>query len=242
MDTLVRDVLSGVAGVLALAWVAANLLPPQRRRGLDWALAWALTAVAAGLLWSTWHLSADSRRFWGYMAAAWTATLLGNAIWGVHDLQQRQRLPPLSALDAVYIARYMLLAAALWQGVSGVPPSRWVGVPVAIAASLVVARRWLYRSHAGRASAHTARSIGKAVYPVLDSALVYTAAMAWASAPGLQERISVALTTLAIAVYGAANWINLRSRAYPLETSVNRAALLWPLSDIVIGVAALHGG
>lgn len=235
-------VLTGVGALLALGWLVTYLIPATREMMLDALFGSLLIFVVVGLLWQAGRRSSGARAFWWLLAAGWGVGLLGNIAWGVYEVATGRDLPYLSAVDLMYLARYVLVFLAFWRYPRRVLPWRWAGaVAVALTATALI---WfaLFRPASG-AEITPARLLDfllAASYPVLDAMVLYAALWAWACAPGA-ERTALALLVLAMVAYGVANWLNFRSvlsLAPPAVPLWAQPSLFWPLSDILAGVAA----
>ena len=79
--------------------------------------------------------------------------------------------------------------------------------------------------------------LGVAIYPILDAALVYTAWIRWRQDVATALKQAVLVLTLAMLVYGVANWINFGVRMVSLDAESAPATLAWALSDGLVVVA-----
>jgi hypothetical protein len=201
---------------------------------LDVALAFLLKLVVVGLLGWAARQSADAQRFWALLAAAWTLNLSGDVIWGVYEMLSEESLPVFTWIDGLYIARYVLLFLALWRYSNRTDRRQWIGLLATVLAA--TAMTWwggLESSDEGALF-----FLGKALYPILDAALVYAALVAWAHVPTVRLRNALSLFTLALVVYGIANWINFRVAASGVSSG--QADFFWPLSDVLTGLVVLY--
>lgn len=234
----VSFVLTGAGILFALAWLVTHLVPVTREMMLDALFGSLLVLAVIGLLWQAGRRSTGAHAFWWLLSAGWGVGLLGNIAWGVYEVATGRDLPYLSAVELMYLARYVLVFLAFWRYPRRVLPWRWAGaVAVALTATALI---WfaLFRPASG-AEITPARLLDfllAASYPVLDAVVLYAVLWAWGCAPGA-ERNALALLALAMVAYGVANWTNFRS-VLSLAPSSALPGLFWALSDILAGVAA----
>lgn len=227
------------AGLVVTAlWLLAFLMPGARTLMLDRALSFVLSLMATGLLWWAAVRGLPARRFWCFLAAGWSLDLMGDLLWGASELVSGKSLPPLSAVDALYVGRYVLVLVALWGYRHPVTARQWLRflavlglVALGLVAGFVVAVP---------PSRQTAFWLGLAFYPFLDAGLVYLAVGAWRDERPGAQRNALGLLSLALLAYGVANWLNVTGQAIPAAGLAGLADLFWPLSDILAGVAVLH--
>jgi hypothetical protein len=206
---------------------------------LDWAFSFLLQLVIVILLWWVARRSANARMLWTLLAAGWTLNFLGNLAWGVHDVFANEALSVFTWIDGLYLARYALLFLAFLHYPTQVTNRRWVDLTAVVSAATAVV--WLWPSRLALAYVEDTHLyiLGGMLYPILDAALTYVALLAWVRVTN-RSKNALGILSLAIAAYGVANWINFGVRVVSLETSPSLAALFWPLSDILTGVAALY--
>lgn len=224
-------------GFASLAWLLAYLIPAARRMMLDMGASTLLNLVVTGLLWHASRHSSEAKVFWRLLALGWALNLVGNIAWGVYDMATGSSLPPLSWLDLLYLARYVLVMAALWRCV-GRPDRRWVMWVAFVIAAAAVTWLALFRP-ALTTVTHLPDFVGVAVYIVLDFGLLYLAALAWARAEQ-GWRLVIGLIALAVVFYSLANLINFSIRLGLPERTAFLTGLLWPLSDVLTGLAAVY--
>lgn len=234
---LYRVVANIGAGITAI-WLLAHLMPGGRALMLDQILAFVLGLVAAGLLWWAACQGVQPRGLWGWLAAAWTVDLLGDLIWGAYELLSGESLPYISWVDAIYMARYVLILVAFWRGL-GVPVGRqWIRLLVLLPLVAVVATVGFCLSVP--APRQTAPWLAGAVYPVLDAGLLYVAWEAWRQETAGGLRNVLGLLCLALLAYGLADCLNFYGQAIPYDAATSLAAFFWPLSDVLAGTGVLH--
>lgn len=223
-------------GITAL-WLLAYLMPAGRTILLDVSLAFVLGLMATGLLGWAAYQGIYPRRFWGWLAAAWTAGLLGRAVWAIYEAVTAQPLPYISFADALYLARYVLVLVAFWRCL-GVPAGQqWVSLLLLLLLSAAVVFGGFFL--AVPASRQTIFWLAGAIYPILDMGLMYVGLEARKQEPAGTLRNTLGFLTLALVAYGTANWLNFFGQVLPFEAVTGVAQLFWPLSDILTGVAVL---
>jgi len=199
-----------------------------------------LNFVTVGCLWWATARAKTLRPFWRMLAAAWTLNWLGSIIWGVYELTTRQSLPTLTMLDSLYLGRYLLVGLALW-----LYPTMWTGrraweaAAVILLAGLVAWLSWFQPMLAATGRSWT-YFLGVAIYPPLDAGLIYTAWIRYRGLANHPLRPVIVLLLLALISYGIANCINFNARMFSLEADPGIASLLWLLTDLLTGVAALY--
>lgn len=238
MNSFPAHALVVACGLTAGAWLIAYLLPPARNRLVDRAISFLLALLVVALLWAAYTRSTEGRAFWGLLAAGWSLNVLANVVWAVYHVRGKTKLPVLSVVDIAYLARYGLVWMALCSYPSSAPA--WHSMllfAIAVAASSALA---LYLGRArDPTSERDAYLLGRGVYPLLDTLLAAAGAYVCLRTTAATGRAVPGAISLALVAYGVANWLNLRDRGYALENRESRAALLWPLSDILAGVAAV---
>lgn len=231
--------LANIGAVVAALWLLAFLVPVAREMMLDMIFSFLLGLIVTGLLWWTAYQGVRPARFWRLLAAAWSIGLLGNIAWGLYEALTGQSLPYISLVDALYLARYVLVFVAFWR-VLGIPSGRqWFNLVVALAAAAAVAVGLYYLSLPA-VRRPLALYMASAGYAILDVGLVYVALEAWWVEPRSRLRTALGLIALALIAYGGANWINSYGRLISWEAVSGLSALFWPLSDILAGLGVLH--
>lgn len=221
----------------SVIWLLTYLIPGARQMMLDVGASFLLNLVVTGLLWHESHRSSEAKVFWRLLALGWGSNLLGNIAWGVYDMATGSSLPPLSWFDLLYLARYALVMAALWRCV-GRADRRWVTWVAFVVAAAAVAWLALFRPTLATVT-HLPDFAGVAVYIVLDVGLLYLATLAWARAEQ-GWRLVTGLIALAVVFYSLANLINFSVRLGLPERTAFLTGLLWPLSDVLTGLAAVY--
>jgi hypothetical protein len=227
-------ILAGTGALLTILWLLAYLVPTARQMMLDVALAFLLKLVVVGLLGWAARPSTEAQRFWALLAAAWTLNLLGDVTWGVYEMLTEGSLPVFTWIDGLYIARYVLLFLALWRCSNRTDRRQWMGLVATVLAATATTWWGGLESSGGGAPFF----LGKALYPILDAALIYAALVAWAHTPTVRLRNVLSLFALALVVYGAANWINFRVAAS--GASSGQADFFWTLADVLTGLVVLY--
>jgi hypothetical protein len=195
-------------------------------------------AATAGLWWAAWR---SERRpgFWRLLALAWSLTVLGNAVWIAYEMWSGAAVPTLTWIDALYLARYALIGAALWLHPRPWPARRaWEPVAVLIAfagLAWLLFLRPVWRSAGGTWD----HFLGVAIYPVLDAGLIYLAWRRWRGTRAAPFGRAVVRLLGALLTYGVANWINFRVRMSSLEAGSLLATAFWLASDVLALAAAL---
>ena len=203
------------------------------------AVSFLIPILVGGVLWTVAWRRRAARLFWAWLALGWTLNIAGNIAWAVHDLLTGNRLPPLSWVDLLYVARYICLAVACWQY-----PASWekrrlrqVGTLVLlIALALWVA---LYRTEFVTVERSWDQVLGVALYPVLDVGLIYILAFKWREMPVEPWRRTLFLLLLGSVAYGIANGINFCVRMASPEGSSAWADVFWLANDLFAFVAAI---
>jgi hypothetical protein len=178
------------------------------------------------------------RRFWQALTIAWALNIGGNIAWGIHDILTSERLGIFTWVDGFYLARYAMIGWAL--GRYPREPRRWTGYATVTLAATALIWATLFRVMLPSISQQPVLYfMGGALYPILDVVLIYAALIAWLRVEaGAWIKLAIGLFTLAMLVYGAANWINFTVRAVALDASSSLAAFFWLLADVLTGGAA----
>lgn len=194
--------------------------------------------VVAGMMgWLAWRRKA-TRLFWGLLAAGWAINVAGNVAWGVHDMVTGSRLPPLSWIDLIYLARYVCIALAFWLYPAVWPRRRLleaVGVLILTALALWVT---VYRTELAASKRAWDEFIGVAIYPVFDAGIVYLSLSRWRENEEAVWKLTVLLLLAGASAYGVANMINFFVRMAAVDAVSGWADLFWFLSD-ALAVAAM---
>ncbi len=192
--------------------------------------------LIVALFWSAIRFK-DARRFWGLLAAAWTVGFLGNVVWVIHDVVTGRVLPNFSPVDLFYLARYALVAMALWRAPRPLPRRRLLETLAVVALAMAAGWPTIFRpawETTGRSWGHL---IGGAIYPILDAGIIYLALIRWRTVEAPGYRAALAWLFWGLISYGVANWINFSSRVIAFESFVLGATIFWLLSDILTGAA-----
>jgi hypothetical protein len=240
--TRVSKVVVGVVALLAAAGIATSLIPAAQEMMVDMALSMLFTIGIAVLQWRAGSQLTDARAFWRLLACAWIAGLLGNIVWGMYEMLTGEPLPILSWVDAIYVARDILVLMALWR-YPGRPLRRREFDVVAITAA-TAATAWLlvFRPTLTAAEITPQRVrdfIGVAIYPILDAGLIYAALLTWTGAAKGRLRHAVGLILASVICYGIANSFQFGIRVVPDYTS-GLPDHFWLLSDLLAGAAAAY--
>jgi hypothetical protein len=224
-------------GLIAF-WLLSYLIPATRALMLDTILAFLIGLLVTGLLWWAAYTSAHPRCFWAWLAAAWTVALLGSIAWGVYELVTGESLPYISLVDALYLARYVLILGAFWRCLCVPAGEQWIRLLMAfVVGTAVVIGGFLVSVPISR---QTAYWLAGAVYPILDVGLLFVAIEARRCEPEGRLRNTLGLVALALLAYGAANWLNFFGQAIPFQPAAGLSTLFWPLSDILVGLGVLR--
>lgn len=238
-NSLANPTLTWMGTLIAMAWLVAYVTPAFRRRMMDRALYFLLDLLLIVSLWWVARQSTGTGNFWTLMAAGWTSNLVGNTIWGVYNMRANKKLPTLSPVDVLYVARYILVLVAFWLYPTTMPTWQWASM---IGFTLVIAAAtWprLFRPISKSTKDPLHYLLGRAIYPILDITIVCAAILSWTRAATNDWRAITGLFIIGLAAYGVANWLNFRDRAASLAVLKNRAAFFWPLAAIFAGLATL---
>lgn len=236
-DRITHIVVNVGMAVVAL-WLLTYLMPAGRMLMLDAFLSFLLSLMLTGLLWWITYRAVHPRRFWGFLAAAWTVGLVGNIAWGLYEAIAGQPLPRFSLVSVLYLARYLLILLAFWRGL-GIPSgSQWSRLLIVLILTAAVVAGGFFLSTP--TSQWTATWLSGALFPILDIALMSLALEAWMQEPSGPLRNTLGFLTLALLAYGAANWLNFFGQVTSLESVSGLAGLFWPLSDILTGIGVLY--
>ena len=189
-NRIVFYIFAGVGALIVAAWLLTYPLPVRREMMLDSTLSFLLTIVLTGLLWWTSRQSTNARTFWTLLASGWTLNLVGNAAWGASRMVTGKSVPLFGWIDAIYIARYILVFAAFWRCLDRLG-RRWVDLVVVIAIAIVVAWLgvfWPKMTSPDVELSHILDFLSGAIYPIVDAALIYLAILAWARAAERPKR------------------------------------------------------
>jgi hypothetical protein len=208
---------------------------------LDFVVTMLLTIVIAMLLWHAGDRWTEAKAFWRLLAIGWAVNLPGNIAWGAYEMITGKGLPILSFVDAIYTIRYILVLIALHR-YPGQSNRRWPGLLAALSTATALIWTLLYRPTLLAAEITLPRVrdfIGVAMYPVMDTVLLYAGVLTWAHAAKNRLRNSLGILILALASYSAANWFQFGDLAVAgfISTAPD---IFWPLSDILVGLAATY--
>jgi len=235
-------VLAALGALAATAWLPAYLLPGAREMMLDAALSFLLAIVVTGLLWWASRQPGPDRLFWSLLASGWTLNLSGSIIWGVYEVATGKSLPGLSWVDLLYVARDVVVFAALLRQVRRMSRWRLVGLCAVVLAALAILWIGFFRPTVGPTEITPLRGLDfllYAVYPIWDAVLVYVGLLALACAGTKQRRRWIGLLVSAMIFYGIANWVNFVVLITPDFTS-DLPALFWLLTDVSVGIAVVY--
>ena len=201
-------------------------------------LSFLLKLLITGALWWAMTRSASTRRLWGLLAAGWTVNLLGDVAWGVHDQLFETALPPLSWLDVLYVARYLLIGLAFWTYPTRWPHRHLWQVAGTMALAALIAWVAFYQPVLAATDRSWAYFAGLALYPILDAGLVY---VAWIRYRRQDQNKKVLLVLfLSTISYSIANLINFGTRMASPGADSLLANLLWLGSDLLAGAALIY--
>ncbi len=246
------------AALFTIGWIVVAMVPAAQGMMVDFAASFLLNVTVMGLLWCAARASVGRpaanvegrpaandgegsgalRRFWRALAIAWTLNIAGNVAWGIHDMLSAAPLGIFTWVDGIYLARYALIAWALWHYPR--KPRSWTDDATVMLMATALIWATLFRVMLPSIPQRPALYfMGGALYPILDAALIYAALLTWLRLEARAwVRWAVGLFALAMLVYGAANWLNFTVRAIALDASSNIAAFFWLLADGLTGVAA----
>jgi hypothetical protein len=188
------------------------------------------------VLWGKVFRQKDWRKFWMFLALAWTMNLLGNIAWIIHDLVTETPLSTFSIVDSFYVLRYVLIGIALWlyptslHGKSAI----WMGVAALVTGVLV----WII--YFPVESGDLVSLFGLVIYPILDAALI---ALAWFRFHVMRGTAWHKLTLIlfcAMASYGIANTVNLTEYVFSMPSGGWLQNLFWLLTDVLLMTMALR--
>lgn len=225
------------AGLVAL-WLLSYLIPATRTLMLDMILAFLIGLLVTGLLWWAAYTSTHARCLWVWLAAAWTVALLGNIAWGGYELVTGESLPYLSAVDILYLARYVLILVAFWRCLCVPVGEQWIRLLMAFVVGTAAVIGGFFLSVP--ISRQTGYWLAGAIYPILDVGLLFVAIEARRCEPEGRLQKTLGLLALALLAYGAANWLNFFGQAIPFQPAAGLSSLFWPLSDILVGLGVLR--
>ncbi|MEW6401962.1 MAG: hypothetical protein AB1649_09190 [Chloroflexota bacterium] len=199
-----------------------------------------LLPVILVLYWLKAFRQAESRLFWGLLAMAWTFNLLGNIAWIVHDLVTGTALETLSAIDLLYILRYVLVGAALWLYPAPLPSRAWSWIVGAMLAASAVVWAVYFDPAMEISGGNWTGFLGLALYPVLDVGIV---AIAWLRVRATRQSVwgkYVLLLFYSMASYGIANTVNLTEYVFSSIFGGVLQNVLWILADVFLLVIVLR--
>lgn len=230
--------LAAAGALLAIGWLVASLLPAARDMMLDTALGFFMAVIVAALLWWAGAQLVPDRRFWRLLAAGWTVGLVGNVAWGVYELVSGQKLPYISLVDALYVARYGFVIAAFVLLLAPWTRRRLARLAIVVLLLVAVTVLVLFWPALPTSGSSLGFFLAGTIFPLLDAVLLPLVAWAWRVGPS-RLRTPVGLLLLCSLVYAAANWLTFRVRVAVPDDSSFAAGVLWALSDILAGLAAL---
>jgi len=200
------------------------------------AISFLLTLILVIGLWWCVRRSDDlgTRRFWVLLALAWTANLLGDLAWGVYDIVVGG-YP--DWVDLFYMGRYLLVLAAFSLYPRVWSRGRWLAWVVVMLVATLASWLGLVRPVLGETSQALSVVWGRAIYPILDTGLLYAAAACWWQLRGRPIQASLRWLTLAMLSYGTANWINFRVPLVEWELGSLLANVFWFGCTLLAGVA-----
>jgi hypothetical protein len=186
--------------------------------------------VSVGLWWATAKFS-DTRRLWEPLALGCTLGLIADFAWGILYLVDSDVW--LDWIDYLYVARYLFFFLAFWLYPKSWLWRQWLAMLAAILWGWILL--WLLiilpTDHPDPAYAW-----GGMIFPVLDVGILYAAVFRWKTS---QESLSPVFfwLSLAMLVYGTANWFNYSVRVINPEADSLAALVFWLLSTVFTGVA-----
>ncbi len=234
-------ILAGLGGIVCLVRGISALLPAARAMMLDVGASFLLNFIVTGaLFWAAYQSMHAARAFWRWLAWAWTLNILGNLAWAAYDFWVGQSLAILSWIDGFYIARYALVFWAFWRYPTRRWRTRWVAYGALLASATAVTWAMLFRPVMSTVSQPLLYFFGGALYPILDTVLVYGGLMCWTYTADARMHTATQWLVLSMTAYGVANWINFGARVVSLDAASQVAGLFWLLADVGTGVAALY--
>lgn len=193
--------------------------------------------LTVGLWWMTWRAQ-GARWFWGWLAAGVTVSLAGEAISIVHTMTTGTRLPPLSWVDLLLLARYVCFALALLLYPAAWPRRKLLEMGGVLLLAAVGVWVCVYRTEFVFVQRDWDQVLDAAMYPVLDIALIYVLSARWRERSGEPWRRTLFLLFLSALSRGVANGIQFCVRMAAVGDSSNWITLFWLLSDALM-IAAL---
>jgi hypothetical protein len=194
-------------------------------------------------MWRAGNQVPAAKLFWRLVAIGWAINVVGNIAWGAYEMLTGEDIPVLSLVDALYATRYALALAALkhYPGHSA-KGLRWPYLAAIVAGATAMVWAPVYRPTLMAAEVTLIRTrdfVGVAMYPVLDTMVIYSATVTWVDAAKSRLRSSLGILILALVAYSIANWFQFGNRAVAGFTS-SIQNIFWPLSDILAGLAAAY--
>lgn len=234
--------LISVVTLLAVAEIAASLIPAAREMMIDMALSMLLIIGIAAMQWRAGSQATKAKAFWRLLAGAWLVGLLGNIAWGLYEMLTGESLLTLSWVDAIYVTRDILVLTALWRYPGHPLRRREFDVVTIVAAAAAIAWLLVFRPilNATEITPQRIRDfIGVTIYPILDAGLIYAALLTWAGGAKGRLRHAAGLILASTICYGIANCFQFGVNAVPDYTS-GLPNLFWLLSDLLAGAAAAY--
>lgn len=208
-----------------------NEMIPTVLLALSFLLSMALTVA----LWWAARRAPLTRRFWAALAAGWTLNLIADLGWGLYTVLGGEGQPAWT--DGVYLARYVLVFAALALFPSRWPRRRWwiaLGVTVVVALAVGLG---MVRPATQATPAAWVEIAGGAIYPILDVSLIYAAWARWRESRAGPLEGPMRPLFLSLVAYGAANWVNYSARLIVPQAESIVPTIFWLLSTLLAGVA-----
>lgn len=194
--------------------------------------------VIGGLWWAIRYETLD-RPFWRSLAIGWTLSLVANVLWIAYDVITGSSLPPLSAVDGLYLARYVIVWLAFWWYPEPLRQRQGWGMIGVMAVGAVVAWMGHYRLVWRSTNVALPDFLGVTVYPILDVGLTYSGAI---RAQATEERPSCGLKWMVVGslvMYGIANWLNFNLRMGLLDPMSPWPTVFWMVCDLGVGMAVV---
>lgn len=209
---------------------------------LFFGLSFIVNLVVIGGLWWAARYETRAHPFWRSLAVGWTLSLVANLAWIAYDVLTGRSLPPLSAIDTLYLARYFLVGLAFW----GYPePLSWrqgLGLLGVMVGTAGLAWFGHYRSVWRSVEIALGNFLGVAAYPVLDAGVIYCGLVRLRVTRDDPTRGLKGMVVVSLVMYGVANWLNFNLRVGLLDPVSLWPTVFWMLCDVGIGTAVMTYG
>jgi hypothetical protein len=186
--------------------------------------------VVGGLWWAT-AKSPPTRRFWLFLALAWTMNLVADLAWGILEMVKPEIW--LDWIDYLYLGRYLLVFLAFYLFPQVWGWKQWLLMLILMLAGWILV--WLLIARPAQ-NPDSEYALAGMIFPVLDVGICYAAWHRW-KAETSPLKTSLAWILAGMLSYGLANWFNYSVRITAPKGDSIFALIFWLLANVFAGIA-----